>query len=191
MAIVNSSLKYALKEWAIAVEALTQGDTIVLLRKGGIRERGFRVEHTQAWLYPTYEHQKPNLLDPKYAASVTEVESGWHPEAVTIQSCAQITEVLPVSKLEQLAALQPYHIWNEQMISDRLKWKPQTPILVLLLRVYRLAQPQTIPFDSAYGGCKSWIALKSEISLDLLDPVLSEAEYLSQTQAIKALISAE
>ena len=190
MATIDLSPKYALKEWAIAVEALTKGETIILIRKGGIRERGFQVEHDRVWLYPTYEHQKPILLKPKYAASVTEVESGWHPERVEIQSCAQITEVLSIDNPDRLSRLQPYHIWNEQMIEERLKWKPQNPLLVLLLKVYRPRVPQTIPFDSAYGGCKSWIELKSEIAIDSLVPVLSETEYIARTQAIKASISA-
>ena len=189
MATLNLSLKYALKEWAIAVEALTKGETIVLLRKGGIRERGFKVEHPQFWLYPTYEHQKPHLLAPQYAPSVTEVPSGWHPETVSIQSCAQITQVLPVSSQKRLMALQPYHVWNEQMIRARLKWKQDTPLLVLLLRVYRLAQPETIPFVASYGGCKSWIALEQELASRSLTPVLSEAEYLAQTQTIEAALS--
>jgi hypothetical protein len=86
------SLSPALKEWAVAVDALAAGQTILLLRKGGIREQGgtFAVPHRQVWLYPTYEHQKPHLLRSDYAAQVTEVPSGWHPEQVKIQAWAQI-----------------------------------------------------------------------------------------------------
>ena len=187
MAIVERQLKYALKEWAIAVEALSKGEIIVLLRKGGIREREFQVQHPQVWLYPTYEHQKPELLKPEYAM-VNPVESGWHPDTVTIKSCATITDVLPVSSPEQVAALQPYHVWNERMIDERWKWKPQNPLLVLLLRVYRLPKPQTIPYLPRYGGCKSWIELEPEISSESLVPAIDEAEYAAQTQAIKVLI---
>ena len=51
---------HALKEWAVAVNALESGKTIMLLRKGGIHERGgrFQVAHEQVLLYPTYEHQQ-------------------------------------------------------------------------------------------------------------------------------------
>ena len=187
MTIANQSLKYALKEWAIAVDALSQGKTIVLLRKGGIRE-DFRLEHSSVWLYPTYEHQKPNLLKPEYADLVTTVESGWHPQTVEIQSRAEITEVIPVSSPKQIAALQPYHIWNEQMIGERLKWKPHKPVMALLLRVYRLSEPLAIAYRSSYGGCKSWIELDLDSS-STLTPVLSEAEYARQTQTIRASIS--
>jgi hypothetical protein len=189
MVIINQQLNHALKEWAIAVEALTRGKTIVLLRKGGIGEANFQVQHRHVSLYPTYEHQKPQLLKPEYAAQVTPVESGWHPDTVTIQSCAEITDVLPVSKPEQIEALHPYHIWQEQMISDRLQWQPQRPLIVLLLRVYRLETPQTVPYEDSYGGCKSWINLIEPIPAYPVHPVMSDTEYIAQVKEIKALIS--
>jgi hypothetical protein len=188
MVLINQQLNHALKEWAIAVEALTRGKTIVLLRKGGIREANFQVQHHHVWLYPTYEHQKPQLLKPEYAAQVTPVESGWHPDTITIQSRAEITDVLPVSKQEQIEALHPYHVWHEQMIRDRLKWQPQRQLTVLLLRVYRLATPQAIPYEDVYGGCKSWIDLNIPIAGDNLTPVMSDTEYIAQVKEIKALI---
>lgn len=189
MVLANQQLTYALKEWAIAVKALTQGRTILLLRKGGIRERGFQVKHSPVWLYPTYEHQKPYLLQPEYADQVQSVESGWHPATVTIASCAEITETMLVDSKEQIAALQPYHIWNEQMISDRLKWQPNIPLAVLTLRVYSLSTPQTIVYSSAYGGCKSWIDLQEEIKSDKLTPVLQDDEFIEQVDKIKTVIS--
>jgi hypothetical protein len=187
MVLVSQQLQHALKEWAIAVDALSTGKTIILLRKGGIHEAGFKVRHPLVWLYPTYEHQKPALLKPEYAARVTPVESGWHPHQVIIKSCAEITEVFPVTNKEQIVALQPHHIWHEKMISDRLGWQPQRPLIVLLLRVYRLATPKTILYDSSYGGCKSWINLIEPISVDNLNPVMSDEQYITQVKAIKAL----
>ena len=189
MALVKQQLKQALKEWAIAVDALSAGKTIILLRKGGIREAGFQVQHRHVWLYPTYEHQKPELLKPEYAPQVNPVPSGWHPQTVMIKSCAEITDVLSVTSKEQIAGLQPYHIWHEQMISDRLKWKPQRPLTVLLLRVYRLATPETIPYDASYGGCKSWIDLIEPIAQNNLVPVINDAEYTARVCQIKALVT--
>ncbi|MGF1589192.1 MAG: DUF1802 family protein [Pleurocapsa sp.] len=191
MKLANQQLKHALKEWAIAVEALSAGKTIILLRKGGIREAGFQVKYPLVWLYPTYEHQKPELLKPEYAPAVTAVESGWHPHTVEIKSCAEITDVLPVNNQSQIAALQPYHIWHEQMISERLKWKPQQPVMVLLLRVHRLASSLTIPYNDAYGGCKSWIDLIEPLATERLTPVIKNSKYEQQAQEIKALISCD
>ncbi len=198
----TETLTHALKEWAIAVDALAAGKTIMLLRKGGIREdhKNFQVQHQRVWLYPTYEHQKPHLLKPEYATKVTIVESGWHPETVMIRSYAEITQVLSVNTLETLQALQPYHIWNEQMVRDRLKWKAsqtratqsasrrrgvaRQPLSVLLLRVYNLPQPLSMTYDSSYGGCKSWIDLVEPISLVGLPPILDDNTYQNQVREI-------
>jgi hypothetical protein len=191
ISLTTKKLSHALKEWAVAVNALTEGNTILLLRKGGIREvnRNFEVQHRQIWLYPTYEHQKPHLLKSEYAANVTVVESGWHPETVCLKSYAEITEILAIRDRNTLSALQPYHIWNEQMISDRLKWKPHQPIFALLLRVYCLPQPQIIPYNNAYGGCKSWLDLIEPLSLDGLTPVLDDVSYQQQVTEIMDVVS--
>lgn len=170
---------YALKEWAIAVEALERAETIVLLRKGGIREQGgrFQVAYDQVLLYPTYEHQQPDLLKPKYTDAVTSVASGWHPETIRIGSWATITDVLPVRELSTVEALFPFHIWNEKFVRDRLKWKLQQPLYVLLLRTYKLAETQLLSYRPEYGGCKSWIDLQSSISIENSQPVLSDTAY--------------
>ncbi len=187
----SKQLDRALKEWAVAVEALEAGETIMLLRKGGIRETGknFSIQHTQVWLYPTYEHQKPDLLKPEYADKVTVVESGWHPQNVRIGSLANITQILPLQNPDRVNLLQPYHIWNEQMISDRLKWKPHQPLSILLLRVYKLDRPILIPYHSSYGGCKSWIDLQKSIALEGLEPVLADDVYSEKVKQIIDLIT--
>ena len=185
MAGVFELLTKALKEWAIAVDALTAGKTIVLLRKGGIKEQKFQIKSDRLWLYPTYEHQKPHLLKPEYSSNVVTVASGWHPQTVEIKSYAEISDVISVANRQQIEALLPYHIWNEQMISDRLKWKPQQPLMVLLLRVYRLTSPQSIPFDSAYGGCKSWIDLSAVISTASSSAAIENSQYQKLVQQIK------
>lgn len=191
MVLTNTQqLNHALKEWNVAVNALKAGKTITLLRKGGIREAkgNFEVKHRRIWLYPTYEHQKPELLKPEYATQVSSVESGWHPETIEISICGDITQVIPLSDRDTINALQPYHIWNETAIGDRLNWKSDRPLFLLLLRVYRLPQPQIIPFNKAYRGCKSWIDLVQPISTTELTPVLDNETYHQKVSAIMNLL---
>ncbi len=185
-----SSITHALKEWAIALEALEQGKTIMLLRKGGIKESQgkFQVPYTRILLYPTYEHQQPALLKPVYQSRVTPVASGWHPQQVTISSWAEITDVLPVSEENTIKALLPFHIWNEQFITTRLKWKPRQPIYILLLRTYKLPTPQVIDYRPQYGGCTSWIDLGLSIDCDLASPVFPEDTYKHLTTEIRQII---
>ena len=182
---------HALKEWAIAVEALEQGKTIMLLRKGGIHEQGgrFKVAHDQVLLYPTHEHQQPFLLKPEYAKQVTPVTSGWHPETVRLSSWAAITDILLVSDQAVVDELLPFHIWNEQFISDRLRWKARQPLYILLLRTYKLNLVQSIPYDAAYGGCKSWIDLAAPIDIANTQPVLDDAAYQNFVNAIHQTVN--
>ncbi|MBE9124903.1 MULTISPECIES: DUF1802 family protein [unclassified Coleofasciculus] len=183
---MESTTTQALKEWAVAVDALEQGKTIVLLRKGGIREEGnrFQVAYDQVLLYPTYEHQQPDLLKAEYTHQVTPVTSGWHPETVRVGSWAEITDILRVSEPPDLEALSPYHIWNEKFVSARFKWKPRQPLYILLLRTYKLTSVHQIPYRSEYGGCRSWIDLAAPISLEGSVPVLGDGEYVKETGQI-------
>ena len=185
------STTHALKEWAVAVDALESGKTIVLLRKGGIREEGnqFKVAQDEILLYPTFEHQQPDLLKPEYAGKISPVESGWHPETVRIGAWAKITDIFMVSYEPSVKALLPYHIWNEQFVSDRLKWKHRQPVYILFLRTYQLAQPKFIPYLPEYGGCKSWIDLVEPVSIADATPALSDSEYIKQATAIRAAIA--
>ncbi|MEX0270534.1 DUF1802 family protein [Leptolyngbyaceae cyanobacterium UHCC 1019] len=159
----------------------------MLLRKGGIRETGgkFRVEHETVWLYPTYEHQQLELLKPNYMAQVQPVESGWHPSQVRIGSWAKITDSVQIMQADAIARLLPFHIWNMQFVTERLKWKPTQPLQGLFLRVYTLPEPQIIPYIESYGSCKSWIDLQAAIALDEAYPVLGETEYQQQVNAIR------
>ncbi|MEG4963558.1 MULTISPECIES: DUF1802 family protein [unclassified Microcoleus] len=181
----------ALKEWNVAVNALELGQTIMLLRKGGISEQAgqFNVADKQVLLYPTFEHQQPDLLKPEFADRVKTVESGWHPEVIKIGNWAEITDVFLVAWEPAITALFPYHIWNEKFVSDRLKWKQNQPIYILLLRVYRLPEIREIPYIPEYGGCRSWIDLADPISLEGTKAVLSDREYIERSNQIRNLIA--
>ncbi|NMG05441.1 DUF1802 family protein [Brasilonema sp. UFV-L1] len=182
---------YALKEWAVAINALETGKTIMLLRKGGIHERHgrFEVDSKQILLYPTFEHQQPFLLKPEYTNLVIPVTPGWHPETVRISSWAEITDIFPCCEESIVNALLPFHIWNEYFISDRLKWKSRQPLYILLLRTYKLPQEQEIPYHSKYGGCKSWIEIEQPISLKGAQPILSDLAYAQLVTQIRNIVS--
>ena len=184
------TLSGALKEWSVAVDALTQGKTIVLLRKGGIRERQgqFRVDFDRVLLYPTYEHQKPDLLKPEYANSVTTVESGWHPQRVSIQAWAQITNIWQVSEQSTVNSLLDYHIWNDRFASERFNWKPKQPLYVLLLRAYRLDTVREISYRSEYGGCRSWLEIEEAIEVDTQNPAIEDEKYDRMVDRIAEIV---
>ncbi|RCJ24311.1 hypothetical protein A6770_28505 [Nostoc minutum NIES-26] len=190
MLIPLTTTLHALKEWAVAVNALESGQTIMLLRKGGIHERHgrFQVAHEQVLLYPTYEHQQPFLLKAEYANLVCPVTPGWHPETVRIGGWAKITDIMPISDESTVSALLPFHIWNESFISDRLNWKPRQPLYILLLRTYKLPQVEEIFYRHEYGGCKSWIDLAQPLKLQGSQPVLSDSKYTQLVEEIRKIV---
>lgn len=182
-----SYLKTALKEWSVAVNALTTGETILLLRKGGIRESNgrFSVASDQVLLYPTFEHQQPHLLKPAYQNAVQPVASGWHPETVTLTAWARITQIFQITEAAQVERLLPFHIWNPQVIAERLNWKPQQPLYGLALQTYCLPAAVEIDWLPEYGGCRSWIELAKAVEISGARAAIAPDSYRQQVEAIE------
>ena len=178
----------ALKEWAITVQSLSQGEQILLLRKGGIHEDGkdFRVIHPEFLLYPTYEHQREDLLKPDHQPSLARLlEDAPRSESITFSHWARAEEIIEVEAQEKVVDLSPWHIWTDEYAQSRLRWKPMLPLSILLLRVYRMERPVTVPYIKEYGGCTSWVDILPRIDLGHLEPVLDDAEFQRQVDAIK------
>lgn len=178
----------ALKEWAVACESLGRGDQILLLRKGGISETGrhFRVEQSEFLLFPTFEHQRAKLVKPVARAELQAVLANrGGADQVTLRYWATVAEVFEVTETSQLESLAPLHLWSAGYAEDRLRWKPRHPLQVMALRVYRLAQPATLPVLAEYGGCTSWLTLAEAISLEGARPALSDAEFDEQLGRVR------
>src|SRR4051794_41816166 len=58
----------AFKEWAVTVRALAEGEQLLTLRKGGIREpnKHFELEHDRFFLYPTFDHHPKDLVPERH-----------------------------------------------------------------------------------------------------------------------------
>ena len=184
-------IQTALKEWSVAVDALSKGETVVLLRKGGIREEQgkFLAQAKSAILFPTFEHQKAALLKPNYQSKVASVSPGWHPQTIELKAWAEITEIFLTLDEEKVAALADFHIWQPQLAQERLKWKPNQPLYVMTLRVYLLSQPLAISWSDRYQGCRSWLFLEEALTVDKKQPAILEADYNAQVNKIAALLS--
>jgi hypothetical protein len=178
-------VSWALKEWQAAVSALLRGDTILLLRKGGIREaKGqFSLAARQVLLLPTTEHQDVILLKEKYRGLLA---SDSVPTAgqVRFTGWATITHTLPLTTREAVEALLPYLIWNQQFVADRINWQPDRPLYGLLLRAYQLETPLVLPRHAGYGGCRSWVELGQLVAVDEHQPTLIEADYTAHVNTI-------
>lgn len=182
----------ALREWAVAVRALGEGRQAIALRKGGISEetKEFRLESPRFYLFPSFEHQRPELVKPEWREIVeaTREEADLRPDAVRIEYFAEAAEDIEVTDAETLARLSECHIWTDNYAEERLHWKKTKPLHVLLLRVYRLGEPIEVPMRESYGGCKSWIRLEEEIPAGERIPVLSDAEFAAAADAARRAI---
>lgn len=179
----------ALKEWASSVSALRQGLQTMMLRKGGIAEetRDFEVRSDAFYLFPAYEHQKKELLKEEYRGLVDETLATWSPgaESVTIDSCAEVAHDIELTELTAVERLLPYHIWAERFAEERLHWKRQKPLHLLLLRVYRLERPFELKLDPRYFGCKSWVELLEKPPVSAMTPVLADDRFAAQVEEIR------
>jgi hypothetical protein len=178
----------ALKEWAVTVRALAQGQQVLLLRKGGIHEEGkdFRVIHPEFVLYPTYEHQREDLLKTEHQPTLARLlEESPKIETITFTHFGKVEELVEVLDQDKVDDLSPHHIWTNAYAQSRLHWKPMLPLSIMLLRVYQMEQPVTVPFIPEYRGCTSWVDIIPRVDLGKLTPVLSDEEFQRRVDEIK------
>jgi hypothetical protein len=178
----------ALKEWAVTIDALAQGQQTLLLRKGGIHEESkeFQVIHREFLLYPTFLHQREELLRPEYQPILRAVLAEPRQEGQIIFShWVRVEEIIEVSQQDKVDGLSSHFIWTKAYAQSRLHWKPVLPLAVMLLRVYRMEQPVTVPLLKEYQGCTSWADILDDVPLGRLQPVLTDEEFRRRVDEIK------
>lgn len=161
----------------MAVKALERGDTALVVRKGGIREKAFAVPATRFLLLPGYEHQRPELLKPEYRSLMDDIPDRSDQDDLIFTSFAEVHAAYEISEPEALDAIDPHHIWTPEYAESRFKWRPKKPLTVLVLRTHLLPDPVELPYREAYGGCKSWIELEEAVSVDGAHPALDDGEF--------------
>ncbi|MGH3089847.1 MAG: DUF1802 family protein, partial [Rubrobacteraceae bacterium] len=165
------------KEWAVTVKALERGETALIVRKGGIREKAFAVEDSRFLLLPGYEHQRPELIKPEFREVLGELPERDDTGPLYFSSFAEVVGAYEISEKEELDALDEHHMWTSEYAESRFKWRPKKPLTVLVLRTRLLPEEVVLPFREEYGGCRSWIQLKEPVSTGGATPVLSDEEF--------------
>ena len=171
------SLRHTLKEWAVTVRALGRGDTALVVRKGGIREKAFAVPKTRFLLLPGYEHQRPELIKPEFRHIMGEIPDLTDDGPLRFSSFAEVEGAFEISEARDLEALNDHHMWTHEYAESRFKWRPKKPLTVLVLRTYVLPETVDLPYREGYGGCKSWIELEDSVSVEGARPALSDEEF--------------
>ena len=175
-----SECAVALKEWATVLEAMAQGEQLVLIRKGGLIEpgSGFELRSKTFVFYPTFEHQAVNFLREPYRRYFEQALAHRAPDGqVHIEYGGVAVSSHECRDPRVIERLSGFHIYNEGFISQRLKWQPDQPLALVVIRALRLPAPRVLPVSPRYAGCTSWVDLESAVSLDGAQPVLDDAAF--------------
>lgn len=184
----DEAVTVGLKEWPIVCDLLAAGRCCLLLRKGGVEETDgpgrFRLEHDRFALFPAWEHQKLEWVKAEFEDHTGpamrqghEANPGNAPQldSVPLLAIAEPARVwrLPLrgdghADRERFDALDDLHPWRRPQIDMRFDYKPDRPLYLVALRVRRLAEAKTkvVPLRDAYAGCRSWVPLADEDTID-------------------------
>jgi hypothetical protein len=182
----------ALKEWAVAVKALREGRQILLVRKGGISEetRHFKIQAERFLLFPTYEHQRVDLLQPEFQDDLTAVlAEARDPAQVRFDTWGEMTDLFEITEPAQVEALAPFSCFSTQYAEERLRWKPRHPLLVMAVRAYRLRAPIVVENGPALGGCRSWLTLDVNVNPADLTAAIDDATYDARIAEVREALS--
>jgi hypothetical protein len=191
---IESPTPIGFKEWAFVCEALGQGVQTIILRKGGIHEGrgGFQFEHDAFWLFPTGFHEQNDSLRwlPMNADEIA-VPQEDQQETVNIHYFARLHKVWRLTDWEKVAALEPLHIWKDEVVRQRFAWNEESCLHVALLRVFRLPQIWTFPYVHGYGGCRSWVKLPEKGSAleKELTPVMEDGDWNDMAKRATHILS--
>jgi hypothetical protein len=167
--------EHALKEWGVTVDALSRGDQVLILRKGGIGEKRFELPHPRFFLFPTYAHQRPELVKQesrdRLAASLDRRDD---PERLPLPAYAEIAASFAVTEHVQLEALDHLHILTADYAAERLRWRRTHPLWAVALRVWRLDNPPALDVSAEHLGCVSWVTLPEGMIPGAMTPALQD-----------------
>jgi hypothetical protein len=172
------TLGIGFKEWAAICTALAAGRQAIILRKGGIAEAGgeFQVEHHRFWLYPTFQHQKPEGLTADGVAFLRQSEAARPPAGwVRLSHWVEVRGIYHLHDLASALKLEGLHLWSRETIQARFHYR--SPGLYLLVAaVHRAPQMIEVQETAEQAGCRSWVPLDPQPSIEGSTPVLGDAE---------------
>lgn len=176
------------KEWAIVCEALGAGAQSIILRKGGIAERrdGFSFEHREFFLFPTQYHEQFEKVRPIDSLRVIPPKPG----NIDILYFAAIDFAAVLRDWPPIEALQPFHIWTDEVVRERFQYDTANTLHVAFLRIFRLSERWRFPNEKRFGGCRTWVNLPAAPPDQRMTPVLSDDAHKALRAKIVDVIGA-
>jgi hypothetical protein len=189
----DTSTPVGFKEWTFVCEALGQAVQTVILRKGGIHEGrgGFHFQHDEFFLFPTGFHNQGEQLTwiPANAEEVN-VPQEEEREKVDVRYFARLHQVWKLTDWDKVSALEPLHVWKSEVVRERFAWNEESSLHVALVRVYKLPQVWSFPYEKGYGGCRSWVKLPAEGTalIESATPVMSDEKWNETADKVRTIL---
>lgn len=182
--------EHALKEWGVTIDALLRGDQVLVIRKGGIGEKSFTLPHPRFFLFPTYAHQRPELVDLAFRDRFAEsLDRRDEPDRLPLVAYAEVAASFLVTDQAQLDAIDHLHILTSDYAAERLRWRRKHPLWAVALRVYRVARPPVLEVTSDHMGCVSWVTLPAHIHAGDMAPVLDDTAFSAAVATLEAALA--
>lgn len=177
----------ALKEWSAAVHAMLDGRQTVLLRKGGIGEKGFALQAPEFTFFPTVAHGHRERVRPEHRALLDEAAPDSTEASLVIRGGAAVVAAVEVNRPEALEDIADLHVWTAESVrADRVDFRPKHRLVVLVVRARPLAAPVTLERRPEYGGCVSWVDLP--LHPEWSAPVHDEATLRDVAERVRASV---
>ena len=170
--MIPYSTTTALKEWPSAIDALSSGRQVLLLRKGGIAEREFVLDTHRFLLMPSWFH-----------------EGGSAPEELSISHWCQVLEVWTTTSMETILKLEPLVVLSRKDLETRHHFRPGQSLHIIGVQTFSLPSIISVPMRPEYQGCRSWVTLEEPIAEEGSRAVLSEEAVRSRLAEVAALIA--
>ncbi len=190
-AALPSTCQIALKEWGSVLVAMARGEQLLLIRKGGLADGtiGFELLSDTFLFYPTFEHQAVKYLRAPYSGYLDEALQQRAPAGhVRLDLAGLVVASVQSRDATVLKRLEPFHVYNDAFLAQRLQWQPDVPLVITVVRAFRLPAPQIIPVVERYAGCKSWVELEQPVSLEGATPLLDDHVFRGRLAQLHAVL---
>ncbi len=186
---VEDTLGY--KEWETVCNALGIGRQCVLLRKGGIHEgrEGFSFRHERFFLFPTRFHAQLERV--RVVGAVPVAGGEWVVgDEVPVRFWCEAAWARTLKSWQVVQQLEPFHIWNEELVRERFDCGDVQQIHCALVRVFGLPEPWMVPYARKHGGCRTWIELPEPPGNRRLElrPVIPDAQFSEWQEEIEKIV---
>lgn len=170
-----NTINKCLKEWNATIEALGQ-------KKQSIIIRTYKTNLKEFLLYPTISYAlKDDYIDSFQKKHQHFIEDNALPkkedDKTQIKYYAKLENITEKSSL-RIGSLKNFYVWTPEHVKSYLKGRKA---YIWALRVYELEEP--FMAEPTHGAIR-YANLKNDISLEGINPVLSDKEFESVLNAI-------